>query len=183
MLCTRRESCARRSKPAKAAPKPAGTASRVAPPPTAVAAAAEAAEPCHAMPRCFNDAPCPPFTSHGASTRKLFGAAMPPQSRSNAPAVSNGKRWRRRYVSVSTPPPLPSTRPGVAAHGHPAHLRSRARPGRACPPAPLCSGQRARRVRKLRSLEQGYGWRQRVGCWRRLSVERGDCQLSGAIVS
>jgi hypothetical protein len=23
---------------------------------------------------CFNDAPCPPFTSHGASIRQLFGA-------------------------------------------------------------------------------------------------------------
>jgi hypothetical protein len=35
----------------------------------------EAGEP-NGCTACFNDAPCPPFTSHGAPIRQLFGAGL-----------------------------------------------------------------------------------------------------------
>jgi hypothetical protein len=49
---------------------------------------------------CPNDAPCPPFTSHGASIRRPFGAGTPPPGILDVTCPSGAPRRTRRPLAL-----------------------------------------------------------------------------------
>jgi hypothetical protein len=78
----------RRARRRAGAGPPAGT--RTATPTAPAFSSTPTGEPSGCLPACFNDAPCPPITSHGASITQPFGAApwRGRGGRATAPGVS-----------------------------------------------------------------------------------------------